>query len=295
MFVKGVPNAMRTLMNDIKTVALLGGMTGLVLIIGHLLGGTNGVFIALVIAGVMNIGALFFGDKIALASMQAKQVGPEHELYRITQELAQRANLPMPKVYVSPQMAPNAFATGRGPKSGSVCATVGLLQMLNRDEIAGVMAHELAHIKHRDILTSTIAATIGGAITYLGYMFMFGGGGNSDGEEQSPLAPLVAILVMILGPIAAAIIQMAISRQREYAADTEGARICGDPRPLASALQKIHAMADRIPLDAPPAMNALMIAEPRNLMRTAANLFRTHPTLEDRLENLLGKGFAGVR
>jgi heat shock protein HtpX len=284
---------MKTLVNDVKTVALLAGLTGFVLIAGYLLGGTGGAMIALLISLVMNMGALFFGDRIALMSMQAKEVGPEHRLYQITARLAQRANMPMPKVYVSPQMAPNAFATGRGPQSGKVCATEGLMQILNENEIAGVMAHELAHIKHRDILISTVAAAIGGAITFIGYMFMFGGS-SDEGEEQSPLAPIAGILVLILGPIAAALIQMAISRQREYAADTEGARIAGDPMHLATALEKVHAYAHQIPMNAPPAMNAMMIAEPRNLRGQMASLFQTHPALQRRIQNLIGRPATGL-
>lgn len=284
---------MKTIVNDVKTVALMAGLTGFVLIVGYMLGGMGGALIAMVISLAMNMGALLFGDKIALASMQAREVGPEHKLYQITARLAQRANMPMPKVYVSPQMAPNAFATGRGPATGKVCATEGLMQILNDNELAGVMAHELAHIKHRDVLISTVAAAIGGAITFIGYMFMFGGGGD-DGEEQSPLAPIAGILVLILGPIAAALIQMAISRQREYAADTEGAQLSGDPMYLATALEKVHAYAHQIPMNAPPAMNAMMIAEPRNLRGQMASLFQTHPPLDRRIRNLIGRESTGL-
>jgi heat shock protein HtpX len=184
-------------------------------------------------------------------------------------------------------MAPNAFATGRNPQHAAVCATEGLLQMLDRDEIAGVMGHELAHVKHRDILIQTVAATIGGAISVLGYMFMFGGGGRRDDRDEGH--PLVGLLVLLLGPLAAGLIQMAISRSREFAADTEGAHLCGNPQYLASALQKIHAGNARIPMDVNPAFNALMIAEPTSVMGRVANLFATHPPLEARLRNLLGE------
>jgi heat shock protein HtpX len=189
----------------------------------------------------------------------------------------------MPRVYVSPAAAPNAFATGRNPKNAAVCATDGLMRMLNRDEIGGVMAHELAHVKHRDILISSIAATIAGAISALGYMFMFGGGRDEDGDS-SPLGGLLALLV---APLAAGLIQAAISRSREFNADTAGAEILGDPRPLATALQKIHHAAEQIPLPVNPSMNGMFIAEPLNAMRSMANLFSTHPPLEARLQNLL--------
>lgn len=280
--------------NNIKTVMLLAVLTGFILYLGYLLGGQGGVVIALIMAGIMNLFGYFFSDKIALASMQAQEIGPDHELYQITARLAERAGMPMPRVYVSPHAAPNAFATGRNPRNAAVCATAGLLQMLDRDEIAGVMAHELAHIKHRDILIQTVAATIGGAINFLGYMFMFGGG-SSDEEGNGHANPLLGLLIMLLGPIAAAIIQMAISRQREYAADTEGAKIVGDPMPLATALEKIHVMAERIPMQTNPAFNAMMIAEPRNFTQSLANLFRTHPRLEDRLMNLIGRESTGRR
>ena len=260
-----------------------------------MLGGRQGVIIALLFASVMNFVAFFFSDKIAIASMRAEEVGPEHELYQITAQLAQRANMPMPRVYVSPQDAPNAFATGRSPKHAAVCATQGLLDMLDRNEVAGVMAHELAHVKHRDVLISTVAATIAGAISSLGYMFMFagGGGGNSDDEEGGGAHPLAGLAVMILGPIAAGLIQMAISRSREFVADKAGAEICGDPMYLATALEKIHAAAHRIPMNVNPAYNSMFIAEPLNPMRSVANLFQTHPPLEARLTNLIGRPTTG--
>lgn len=281
-----------TLFNNIKTVMLLSVLSGMIVAAGYAFGGMNGVIIALVFTGVMNFVSFFFSDKIALASMGAQEVGPDHPLYKIVEPLAVRGNMPMPRVYLSPQMAPNAFATGRNPNNAAVCATEGLMQMLSRQEIAGVMAHELAHVKHRDILITTIAATIGGAISALGNMFMWSSmfGGNRDEEEGgSPLGAIGGLVLMILGPIAAGIIQMAISRQREYAADTEGARLAGDPMYLASALHKIHHAADRIPMDVNPAFNALMIAEPKNFAGRVANLFSTHPPLEKRMMNLIGR------
>jgi heat shock protein HtpX len=199
----------------------------------------------------------------------------------------------MPRVYVSPAAAPNAFATGRNPRHAAVCATEGLLQVLDRDEVAGVMAHELAHVRHRDILIQSVAATIGGAISMLGYMFMFGGGRDSDGDGDSN--PLAGLLVLILGPIAAGLIQAAISRSREFNADTAGAEILGDPRPLATALEKIHAYAHRVPLPVNPAFNGMFIAEPLNgVGRSLTNLFMTHPPLEQRLENLIGRPTTGL-
>jgi len=286
------------LLNNFKTVLLLGGLSGFILAAGAMLGGRVGITIAVVIAIATNFGAFFYGAKLALMSMKAQEVGPEHELYRVTQTLAQRAGIPMPKVYVSPQEAPNAFAAGRGPSNSVVCATEGLLSILDRDELAGVMAHELAHIKHRDILTITIAATLATVISYLGYVFMFSGGNRGGGESQGPLAAIGPILMIILAPIAAMIIQMAISRQREYAADTEGAAICGNPMHLARALDKVHNYASRIPLDVPQSMNALMIAEPMNLSgKSMASWFSTHPPLEKRMMNLIGReqlGRAGM-
>jgi heat shock protein HtpX len=280
------------LYNNVKTAVLLGTLTGLILLAGVLIGGQNGVVVAVVLAAVMNFAGYFFSDKIALMSMQAREVGPDHPLYGIVARLASRANLPMPRVYVSPQAAPNAFATGRGPSHAAVCATEGLLQMLTPDEVAGVMGHELAHVRHRDILIQSVAATIGGAISMLGYMFMWGGGGRRDDRDVHPLAGL---LVLLLGPLAAGLIQAAISRSREFNADKVGAELAGSPWPLATALEKIHAAAHRIPLDVNPAFNSLFIAEPLNAVgESIGNLFRTHPPLEQRLVNLIGRESTGA-
>jgi len=281
-------------MNNLKTAVLLASLSGLILFVGASLGGRGGLTIALIIALVMNFASYFFSAKLALMSMGAQEVGPEHPLHRIVSDLVQRTNLPMPRVYVSPQPAPNAFATGRNPRHSAVCATEGLLAMLNRNEIAGVMAHELAHVKHRDILISTIAAVMGTVISYVGQMFMWSGlfGGNNNDEDEG-VHPIAGIAMAILAPVAAGLIQMAISRQREYAADTEGARICGDPMYLASALEKIHHGAERIPMDSPQPLNALMIAEPRNRVEQFASLFQTHPPLEARLMNLIGRETVG--
>jgi heat shock protein HtpX len=277
--------------NNVKTALLLGLMTTLILWIGSFWG-QGGVTIALIMAAVMNLVGYFFSDKIALMSMRAEQVGPGHKLYHIVEGLAQRAQLPMPRVYVSPQQAPNAFATGRNPKKAAVCATEGLLHMLDDREIAGVMAHELAHVKHRDILITSVAATIGGAISYLGYMLMWGGGGR---DREGGGNPLAALAVMILGPLAAGLIQAAISRSREFNADTVGGEITGDPMALATALEKIHAASHAMPMDVNPAYNSMFIAEPLNAMgESIGNLFQTHPPLEKRLLNLIGKESTGL-
>src|SRR5688572_24194646 len=183
------------LYNNFKTALFLGVLTGLILLIGHWIGGPTGVLIALGIAAVMNFVAFFFSDKLALMSLGAYEVGPDHELYQITAPLARRAGLPMPRVYVAATDAPNAFATGRSPKKAAVCATEGLLRLLNRDEIAGVMAHELAHVKHRDTLITTVAATIGGAISYLGYMLMYGFGGSDEDGNGGNANPLAGLLI----------------------------------------------------------------------------------------------------
>lgn len=273
--------------NNIKTALFLGLLTALIVAVGSCFG-SEGLMIALIMAVIMNVGGYFFSDKIAIASVGAVEVGPDHMLYPIVERLAQRAGLPMPRVYVSPMDAPNAFATGRNPQHAAVCATQGLLDRLQPHEIAGVMGHELAHVKHRDILIVSVASTIAGAISYLGYMLMWGGGSsNRRGND------LEALLLIILGPIAAGLIQCAISRSREFNADTEGSQIAGDPMALATALEKLHIAADRIPMDVNPAMNSMFITEPRNLARSIGNLFQTHPPLEDRLENLIGRPSTG--
>lgn len=274
--------------NNVKTAVLLGLMTALIMLIGSFFG-SNGLMIALIMAATMNIVGYFFSDRIAIASARGVEVGPEHPLFGIVERLTQRAGLPMPRVYVSPMAAPNAFATGRNPNHAAVCATQGLLDILDRDEIAGVMGHELAHVKHRDILIVSVAATIAAAISYLGYVFMWGGG-SRDRRGGNPLELLA---VLILGPVAAGLIQAAISRSREFNADTEGAEIAGDPMKLATALEKLHIAAQRVPMDVNPAMNSMFITEPRNLVRSIGNMFQTHPPLEARLRNLIGRETTG--
>jgi heat shock protein HtpX len=275
--------------NNIKTAVLLAMLTGLILVGGQLIAGQQGLIIALILAAVMNVSGYYFSDKIALASAGAEEVGPEHPLFGIVQQLAQRAHLPMPRVYVSPQQAPNAFATGRNPNHAAVCATRGLLDMLNENEIAGVMSHELAHVLHRDILIQSVAATIAGGISVLGYMFWFGGGGRSNRRDGG----LESLLFLLLAPLAATLTQLAISRSREFNADTGGAQISGNPMYLATALEKIHFANSRIPMDVNPAFNSMYIAEPRNTMGAIAAMFQSHPPLEKRLMNLIGRESTG--
>lgn len=276
--------------NNVKTALFLAILTGIILAGGELIAGERGLIIAVVIAGVTNFTSYFYSDKIALASAGAEEVGPDHPLFGIVERLASRAGLPMPHVYVSPQQAPNAFATGRNPQHAAVCATQGLLDMLNENEIAGVMSHELAHVLHRDILITSIAATIAGAISAFGWMFWFGGmGGRSNRRDGG----LESILFLILAPIAATLTQLAISRSREYNADAGGAQICGDPMYLATALEKIHYANQRIPMNVNPAFNSMYIAEPKNTMGSMAELFQSHPPLEKRLVNLIGRESTG--
>jgi heat shock protein HtpX len=273
--------------NGLKTALLLGLLSGLLLVIGDLLGGSNGIVIAFVIAAVMNIGSYWFSDKIVLRMYRAQEVGPGHPLYQLTARLAQQGGLPMPKVYIIPDSSPNAFATGRNPEHAAVAATQGIMQVLDERELEGVIAHELAHVKHRDILISSVAATIAAAIMMAARMAMYAGlfGGGRD-DRQGGSNPITLLAMMILAPIAAMVIQAAISRSREYAADAGGARIVGSPYGLADALRKIEAVARRVPLDANPATAHMFIVKPfsgRGLM----SLFSTHPPTEARIEALL--------
>ncbi len=270
--------------NSVKTVLLLGALSGLLLVIGELLGGASGLMMAFIFAVIMNAGSYWFSDKIVLRMYNAQQVGPEHPLYQMTARLAQRAGLPMPKVYVIPDSSPNAFATGRNPEHAAVAATEGIMQVLSQDELEGVMAHELAHVKNRDILISSVAATIAATITMAARMAMFMGGGRDDEEGSNPFALLAMI---VLAPIAAFIIQMMISRSREFVADKTGAEIAGTPYGLANALRKIEAVAKRVPMDANPATAHMFIVKPfsgAGLM----SLFSSHPPTEARVRALLG-------
>jgi heat shock protein HtpX len=273
-------------MNYLKTGMLLAAMTALFMAIGYFMGGAGGAMIALVVAGGMNLFAYWNADKIALRMHGARQVSAADapEFYNLVQNLAERAGMPMPKVYIIDTPQPNAFATGRNPENGAVAATTGLLNMMNRDEIEGVMAHELAHIKNRDTLIMTVTATIAGAIGMLANFAMFMGG-SRDGERMNPIA---TIAMMLLAPLAASLVQMAISRTREYAADRGGAEISGKPLALASALAKLQSGAQRIVNPAAernPASAHLFIINPLAGMR-ADNLFSTHPNTQNRIAAL---------
>lgn len=275
--------------NTVKTVMLLGLLSGLLLALGEWLGGSGGLLFAFVIAVAMNFGSYWFSDRIVLRMYRAEPVGPEHALHRMTARLAQRANLPMPKVYVIPDDSPNAFATGRNPRHAAVAATTGLLRFLDEPEIEGVIAHELAHVRHRDILIGSIAATVAATIMMVARMAQFaaifgGFGGRDDNEGSNPLALLATIIV---APLAAMLIQAAISRSREFAADRGAAAIAGNPYGLAAALKKIDAAQQRIPLDASPATAHMFIMMPLS-GRGVLSLFSTHPPTEQRIRALLG-------
>jgi heat shock protein HtpX len=272
---------MNGLWNNFKTTLLMASLMGLCLGVGYLVGGQMGLFYAFFIGGVMNLVAFFFSDKIALATMRAQEISPSDDpsLWGIVQQLSERAGLPMPRVYISPAQAPNAFATGRSPRHSAVCVTAGLRQMLSDDELRGVIAHELSHVKNHDILISTIAAIMAGAISWLAYMALWG---NNDRRGN----PLVALLMMILAPLAAALIQMAISRSREFEADRSGAELVGDPRGLARSLQKLDAANKRIPLPVPDAQSSLFIVQPLT-GSSMAKLFSTHPPTEERVARLM--------
>jgi len=271
-------------MNNVKTFVLMAGLMGLFLLAGQLLGGSQGLMMALVFGIAINFGMYFFSDKMVLRMYGAKVVGPEQapELYAMIDRLRQRAGLPMPVVAVAPHEQPNAFATGRNPEHAVVAVTTGILKYVPQDELEGVLAHELAHVKNRDMLTSTIAATIAGAISNLPYLLMFGGG--RDDEHGHPAAQLALAL---LGPIGAMLIQFAISRQRECEADRVGAQILGRPRPLANALRRLDALAHRIPMDVAPA--AAPLAQVNPLAAHGGGMlkwFSTHPPTEERVARL---------
>ena len=276
-------------MNTTKTVVLMVGLTVLLVFIGGAFGGRQGMIFAFMFAMVMNMISYWFSDKIVLRMYSAKEVSEADApvLYSVTRDLAMKMSMPMPKVYIIPSEAPNAFATGRSPKHAAVAATEGILGLLTREELTGVMAHELGHVRNRDILIGTIAATIAGAISMLAHMaqwaMIFGGGRRDDDEGAGGM--IGGIAMIILAPIAAALIQMAISRSREYEADATGARISGTPLSLASALKKLHAASQRVPLSANPATAHMFIVNPLRgggLM----NLFSTHPPMEERIARL---------
>jgi heat shock protein HtpX len=268
----------------VRTTVLLATLTGLFVVIGFLIGGQSTALFFLLLAGVFNLGAYWFSDKIAL-KMSGAQPLEEHEaprLYQMVRELATRADLPMPKLYMIPQDQPNAFATGRSPKNSAVAVTRGITRLLSEDELRGVIAHELAHIRNRDVLVQSVAATIGGAITYLAYMLLWFGGGD---EGDSPLGLIGALAMVLLAPIAATLIQLGISRQREYSADATGAEISGNPESLASALLRLEEGAKAIPMQVNQAAEPLYIVKP---IRGGglASLFSTHPPIEERVRRL---------
>jgi len=275
--------------NGLKTALLLGLLSGLLLVIGELAGGANGLMIAFVLAAIMNFVSYWFSDKMVLRMYRAQEVGQGHPLYKITERLARQGGLPMPKVYIIPDSSPNAFATGRNPEHAAVAATEGILKVLDERELEGVIAHELAHVKHRDILISSVAATIAAAIMMFGRMAMYAGlfAGNGRNEREGGSSnPIALLAMMILAPIAAMLIQGAISRSREFAADAGGARMAGNPYGLADALRKIDAVSKRVPLDANPATAHMFIIKPfsgAGLM----SLFSTHPPTEARIQALL--------
>lgn len=272
--------------NTFKTAFLLTGMTLLLMAIGRAFGGQNGMLLALAIAAITNFVAYFFSDKIALATYRAQPVTREQlpRVYGVVERMTQKIGLPMPRIYVIPTDSPNAFATGRNPRHASVAVTQGILNLLNDEELEGVLAHELGHVNNRDILISSIAATLAGAITYLARFAFFFGGGRDDRRGGG----LGALLMLILAPIAAMLIQLAVSRSREYQADATGAHFTGNPYALASALAKLDSYARRAPMVATPSTAHLFIIQPL-LGMNFGNLFSTHPPIAKRIERLTGR------
>jgi heat shock protein HtpX len=270
-------------MNTLKTTLLLGAMTGLLLAIGEVMGGHEGMTFALIVAGVMNFSAWFWSDKIVLRMYNARPVGPEEapQLYSIVQGLAQKANVPMPALYLIPDRALNAFATGRGPGHAAVAATVGIVEAMDREELEGVLAHELSHVINRDTLVSTVAATLAGAISWVAHPFMF------RGRDREGGSPGLALLVMLIAPVAAFLIRLAVSRSREYGADESGARLVGHPDGLARALAKLQDASERIPMqNVEPATAHMFIVNPLT-GNALGRLFSTHPPLEERIARLM--------
>ena len=266
----------------IRTTILLASLGGLLVLIGYLIGGPSTALLFLGFAALLNMGAYWFSDRLALAMARAKPVTEQEapKLYEIVRDLTTRAGLPMPRLYVIPQDQPNAFATGRNPKHSAVAVTEGILKLLSDDELRGVLAHELAHVRNRDILITSVAATIGAAITYLGYMLLWFGG-----DDDSPLSLVASLALVLLAPIAATIIQLAISRQREFSADATGAEISGNPESLASALLRLEQGAEAMPMQVNQATEPLYIVRPFS-GAGIAKLFSTHPPIEERVRRL---------
>lgn len=272
-------------MNNVKVFALMAAMTAVLGAVGGAVGGQSGLVMALVFAGLMNVFMYWNSSKMVLKMYKAQVVDRAQapELYEMTDRLRQRAGLPMPTLAIAPHDQPNAFATGRNYENAVVCVTSGLLNLVNRDELEGVIAHELAHIKNRDMLLQTVTATMAGAISMLGQMALFFGGRDEEGNSN----PVAAIVMFFVAPLVAGIIQMAISRQREYKADAVGAEICGKPLALASSLQKLEAYAKRIPMDVAPAAAPLAMVNPLSALRGGmSSLFSTHPSTAERVRRL---------
>jgi len=275
--------------NSLKTVLLLGALSGILLVIGEQLGGGPGLVYAFGFAVVMNFVSYWFSDKIVLKMYRAQEVGPDHRLWIMTRRLATQANLPLPKVYVIPDASPNAFATGRNPSHAAVAATEGIMRLLNDQELEGVIAHELAHVKHRDILISSVAATVAAAIMMLARMAQFAamfGGGSSNRDERGGANPIAMLATLILAPIAAMLIQAWISRAREFVADAGGATIAGSPHGLINALRKLEMASKQIPLDANPATAHMFIIKPFSA-GGLMSMFSTHPPTEQRIQALM--------
>src|SRR5271170_4801651 len=283
------------IMNTLKTAFLLTGLTLLLVLAGDYFGGRNGMILAFLFAAAMNFFSYFYSDKIALKMYNAQPVTREElpRVYQVVERMTQRIGIPMPKIYVIPTDSPNAFATGRNPQPASVAVTNGILNLLNDDELEGVLAHELGHVKNRDILTSSIAATLAGAITILARMgywaALFGGYGGGGRDRERGGGGIGALFMMILAPIAAALIQLAVSRSREYEADATGAHITGNPYALASALEKLSASSKQVPLIASPSSAHLFIIAPLLSGQTWASLFSTHPPVRERIQRLIGR------
>lgn len=279
--------------NNLKTSFLLAALTAILLVIGEAWGGQNGMELALVLAAVMNLASYFFSDKIALATSGAQPISREENprIYQIVERLAAKANVPVPKIYFIPTDSPNAFATGRNPNHASVAVTRGILELCDDEEIEGVLAHELGHVRNRDILISAVVATVAGAITLLARMMywgeLFAGFGGRDNDRQGGVFSALAML--ILAPLAATLIQLAISRSREYEADHTGAEITGNPMGLARALGKIDKWSKQVPMRVPPTLAHLYCAQPLTTGEVFSSLFSTHPPIRKRIERLIGR------
>jgi heat shock protein HtpX len=286
-------------MNRIKTLMLLAALTALLMWAGQALGGATGLWFALFVAAAMNLGAYWFSDKIVLRMYRAQEVSPAEspELYAMVRDLAMRAGLPMPRVYLIPEEAPNAFATGRNPQNGIVAVTEGLLRILDRREVAAVIAHELGHIKHRDTLIMSVAATLAGALSMLANAAMWGSlfGGAQSSDEEEGGSPLAGLLGVLIAPLAATLVQMSISRAREFLADEAAARYTGDPLALARALRKIEAWSQEVPMEAGSPATAHMFIHNPFSAEGLASLFRTHPPTAQRVARLEAMVRGGVR